>query len=154
MGEPSHPTTIFADDAPHRLAAALAELGTRRVLLVSGPSRRFVDRIGSALSDMAVEVFDETRTHVPLGVVEAAHARAVAHEADVVVTVGGGACTGLGKALRLRMPLRFVALPTTYAGSEMTSIWGITSEGRKETGRDDRVRPDLVLYDPALTRDM
>jgi maleylacetate reductase len=33
----------------------------------------------------------------------------------------------------------------------MTSIWGLTRAGEKETGRDERVRPRAVLYDPMLT---
>jgi maleylacetate reductase len=45
-------------------------------------------------------------------------------------------------------------VPTTYAGSEMTPIWGMTREGAKETGRDERVRPRAVLYDPTLTLDL
>src|SRR5262249_38436389 len=59
---------------------------------------------------------------------------------------------GLGKALRLRAAdLRFAAVPTTYSGSEMTNIHGTTHAGEKKTGRDDRVRPDVVVYDPRLT---
>ena len=41
--------------------------------------------------------------------------------------------------------------PTTYAGSEMTPIWGVTDGGRKTTGRDRTVLPATVVYDPALT---
>jgi len=70
--------------------------------------------------------------------------------ADGIVTLGGGSATGLGKAVALSgLPL--VTVPTTYAGSEMTPIWGITTAGRKETGRDLRVMPKTVIYDPELT---
>ena len=51
-------------------------------------------------------------------------------------------------------PLPILALPTSYAGSEMTPIWGLTQDGRKITGRDARVLPRTVLYDPALTVSM
>ncbi len=47
------------------------------------------------------------------------------------------------------MPI--LAIPTTYAGSEMTPIWGITEGGVKKTGRDARVLPKTVIYDPCLT---
>jgi maleylacetate reductase len=33
----------------------------------------------------------------------------------------------------------------------MTPVWGITAEGRKRTGRDQRVLPRAVVYDPELT---
>src|SRR5690606_12757870 len=43
------------------------------------------------------------------------------------------------------------AIPTTYAGSEMTPIYGMTEAGVKKTGRDARVPPKTVIYDPDLT---
>jgi hypothetical protein len=43
-----------------------------------------------------------------------------------------------------------VAAPTTYSGSEMTRVWGITTAGKKMTGRDENVAPKTVLYDPQL----
>jgi maleylacetate reductase len=72
-------------------------------------------------------------------------------DADCAVTIGGGSTTGFGKVIALRLELPLIAVPTTYAGSEMTPIYGITSGGRKNTWRDLRVLPRIVVYDPALT---
>ena len=83
--------------------------------------------------------------------VEEALATARELDADCTVSLGGGSTTGLGKALALEAGLPNIAIPTTYAGSEMTSIWGITENGRKVTGRDPRVVPTLTIYDPRLT---
>ena len=47
--------------------------------------------------------------------------------------------------------LPIIAMPTTYAGSEMTPIYGLTEGGLKKTGRDRKVLPRTVLYDPDLT---
>jgi alcohol dehydrogenase class IV len=48
-----------------------------------------------------------------------------------------------------------IAIPTTYAGSEMTPIYGVTqvTDGisRKVTVTDAKVTPKLTLYDPELT---
>jgi maleylacetate reductase len=44
-----------------------------------------------------------------------------------------------------------ICLPTTYAGSELTPIWGLSDGERKETGRDLKVLPKTVIYDPELT---
>ncbi|MDB6001419.1 MAG: putative maleylacetate reductase, partial [Rhizobacter sp.] len=75
--------------------------------------------------------------------------------ADCAVAIGGGSTTGLGKAIALLgepgNDLPILAIPTTYAGSEMTPIYGITEAGVKRTGRDLRVLPRTVIYDPALT---
>jgi maleylacetate reductase len=58
---------------------------------------------------------------------------------------------GLGKAIALESSLPILAIPTTYAGSEMTPIYGLTEGGQKRTGRDPRVLPKTVIYDPSLT---
>jgi maleylacetate reductase len=71
--------------------------------------------------------------------------------ADGCVAAGGGSTIGLAKALALRAGLPYLALPTTYAGSEMTRIWGLTDNARKQTGRDPAVLPQAVIYDPDLT---
>jgi homogentisate 1,2-dioxygenase len=142
------PETIHARGGLGDLARRLEELGTRRVLILCSPSRRYVDQVSAALEKFQPQVFAEAKVHVPREVLEAAE-RALG-EADTLVAVGGGSAIGLGKALRLQHALRFAVVPTTYSGSEMTTIWGITSGGEKSTGRDPRVRPDLVLYDAAL----
>jgi maleylacetate reductase len=71
--------------------------------------------------------------------------------ADCCVAVGGGSTVGLAKAIALTSGLPILAVPTTYAGSEMTPIWGLTAGGAKQTGRDARVLPRTVIYDPELT---
>lgn len=138
------------------LPEALARLGSRRVLVVTGPSGRHLERVRGHLTDVTVDLFAGARRHVPAPALAEALARLDASAADTVLALGGGSPIGFGKALRRERPgeLRFVAVPTTYAGSEMTTLWGVTSDGRKTTGRDPRVRPDVVLYDVTLTLDM
>lgn len=148
------PETLYLRDGLAQLGARLAELGTRRVLVLAAPSRRFVDEVTHALERFSLVVFDGARVHVPAEVVEAATARLTESEADTVVAIGGGSVIGLGKALRLAHDVKFVAVPATYAGSEMTSMYGVTTGRDKQTGKNDRVRPDLVLYDVSLTQDM
>ncbi len=146
----SPPDVIHARHGLAELAARLADLGARRVLILAAPSRRFVDRVVDALRTFQPVVFDGARAHVPAEVVaQAAQALAQA-EADTLVSVGGGSTIGLGKALRLAHQVHFAVIPTTYSGSEMTSVYGVTRGAEKTTGRDPRVRPDIVLYDAAL----
>lgn len=76
-------------------------------------------------------------------------------DADCCVAVGGGSTIGFGKAIALTSAaLPVVAVPTTYSGSEMTNIWGISEGGAKKTGRDVKVLPKAVIYDPSLTLDL
>jgi maleylacetate reductase len=70
---------------------------------------------------------------------------------DLIVCVGGGSTTGLAKAVALTTGIPIVAVPTTYAGSEATNVWGLTENATKTTGVDDRVLPAAVVYDAELT---
>ncbi len=135
-----------------QLPDEVAALGLSRVLVLCSPEQAGTGRlVAAALGDRAAGVLPEARMHVP---VEVAHrARELARElgADGCVAVGGGSAIGLGKAIALEHGLPVIAVPTTYAGSEMTPIWGLTEGGAKRTGRDPRVLPVSVLYDPELT---
>jgi maleylacetate reductase len=71
--------------------------------------------------------------------------------ADGLIAAGGGSTLGLAKAIALETSLPIVAIPTTYAGSEVTPIYGLTSGGEKKTGKSYRVLPRTVIYDATLT---
>ncbi len=132
----------------------LDEQGAKRILLITGARRRFADQVAAQIASLHVAIFPGAVTHVPKKAVEDAKAALHEAEADTIITLGGGSATGLGKALRREREVRFVAIPTTYSGSEMTAIYGVTDGDAKQTGRDERVRPDLVIHAPELTRDM
>ncbi len=144
----------FGEDVLSQLAAALRARQARRVFLITGPSRRFVDEVRAALEPVDLLVFDQAKVHVPVEVVEAAETAFAEFRPDAVVALGGGAATGLGKVLRVRHGGPLFAVPTTYSGSEMTAIYGLTRAGTKETERDDRARPDGVFYGPQFTAEL
>ncbi|MFE9021048.1 maleylacetate reductase [Streptomyces sp. NPDC007808] len=127
-------------------------LGLRRVLVVCGTRGAHTARaVADALGPRCVGVHDRARMHVPAEVADAAVRAARAAGADGCVAVGGGSSIGLGKAVALRTGLPLIAVPSTYSGSEMTPVWGLTEHGGKRTGRDARVQPRSVVYDPELT---
>src|SRR6185295_14428648 len=72
-------------------------------------------------------------------------------KADGLIAVGGGAAIGLAKFVARDTGLPILALPTTYSGSEATTIWGMSDGDRKLTGRDVKVLPRTIIYDPELT---
>lgn len=142
----------FGVGAESETASLLRERGARRVLLVcQGHHREGADRLAKALGSDAA-VFAGVTRQVPEAVVLAALEHVDDHGADWVVAHGGGSAVGLAKALALSRPVELGAVPTTYAGSERTRIYGLLRGGHKVTGRDPRVRPGLVVYDPELTR--
>lgn len=127
-------------------------LGLRRVLVVCGSRGADTARaVADALGPACAGLHDRARMHVPAEVADAAVQAARALGADGCVAVGGGSSIGLGKAVALRTGLPLIAIPSTYSGSEMTSVWGLTENGVKHTGRDAKVLPRSVVYDPELT---
>jgi maleylacetate reductase len=76
---------------------------------------------------------------------------AAAADADGLVAAGGGAAIGLAKIIARDRSLPILAVPTTYSGSEATAIWGMSEGERKFTGKDARVLPRTIVYDPGLT---
>ena len=136
--------------AASHLAAELAHLGCERPMLVAGRSEaeqalRLVEGLD------VVATFTEVRPHVPLEVARAATDLARSSGADCLVAVGGGSTVGTAKAIALTERLPILAVPTTYAGSEATDVWGLTEAGRKTNGTDAAVLPRTVVYDPELT---
>jgi len=143
---------VFGVGSLAQLPAELDRLGAKRALLLSTPEQAdAVRQVAARLGNRAVGVYDKAAMHVPLEIAEDARRVARELQADVGITVGGGSTTGLGKAIALTSNLPILAVPTTYAGSEMTPIYGLTEGGMKKTGRDARVLPRTVIYDPTLT---
>ena len=143
---------VFGAGAVSALPDEVRALGVSRALVLCSPEQEPTGRtVAAALGPRAAGVFPHARMHVPIEV--ARQARKVAAElgADGCVAVGGGSAIGLGKAIALEHDLPVIAVPTTYAGSEMTPVWGLTEAGEKRTGRDIRVLPRSVVYDPELT---
>lgn len=142
----------FGSGSLKSLPDEVRSLGLQRVLVLSTSFQEDLAReVSEQLGELSAGVHPEAEMHVP---VESAHrAREVAKAAgaDGYVAVGGGSTTGLGKAIALEFGAPIIAVPTTYAGSEMTPIWGLTAGGEKKTGRDPKVLPTSVIYDPELT---
>jgi alcohol dehydrogenase class IV len=149
--------------ARRELRAEADRLEAQRVLLVATESEEPLAReLAAPLGERVVAVFTSVRPHVPIQVAEAARALAASVRADAVLSVGGGSTTGTAKAIALTTGLPIIAVPTTYAGSEVTPVWGLTEssasgtrigteDSRKTTGVDHRVLPRTVVYDPELT---
>ena len=146
---------VFGPHALDQLPHEIEQLGAKRALVLSTPTRQTLAlEIASRLDKGCAGVFAGAAMHVPVEVAQAAREQARRLDADCVVAAGGGSTIGLGKAIALHSSLPILAIPTTYSGSEMTPIYGLTEAGLKKTGRDRRVLPRTVIYDPILTLDL
>lgn len=143
---------VFGAGSLSRLPEEVDRLEAASVFVITDPvTRPIADRAIEHLSERYAGLFTDIELHVPIEGVERVRAAAKECGADCVVTIGGGSTTGYGKVIALEAGTPTIAVPTTYAGSEMTAIYGITSEGQKRTGRDPSVLPKAVIYDAELT---
>ena len=144
---------VFGAGSIRALGEEIGKLGATRVLMMSTQGRAGMVR-GLANGLPVAGFFEDAVMHTPIDAVN--HAREVADsvKADCCVTVGGGSTIGFAKAIARTTGIPIIAVPTTYSGSEMTTIWGTSEGGLKKTGRDPKVLPKTVIYDPQLTLDL
>src|SRR5437764_1100864 len=157
---------IFGPGSIAHLGEAIERFHWQRLILcASGSLRRdgTIAAIEGILGSRLAATYEQVQPHVPDFQVAEALAIAGKHEVDALIGLGGGSCIGMAKALSRsmgeqdsnRVPTPVIAIPTTYAGSEMTPVYGVThhSDGsaRKITVTDNNILPKLVIYDPLLT---
>jgi maleylacetate reductase len=145
---------VFGLGALGQVAFEARTLGAR-IMIISG--RHEADAAEAVSAQLGVNLarqVSELAQHVPVEFAARATVAARDAGAGVLVSIGGGSATGLAKAVARETGLPILAVPTTYAGSEMTPIWGHSDQRGKTTGRDPRVLPRIVIYDPALTVSM
>jgi alcohol dehydrogenase class IV len=122
---------VFGAGSLKHLEREIDALGYKRALVLSTPEQRAsAQMVADLLGARAAGVFDRAVMHVPIE---------TAREAREVARQLGADCAVV------------IAIPTTYAGSEMTPVYGITEGGLKKTGKDAKVVPRAVIYDPELT---
>jgi maleylacetate reductase len=142
---------VFGLGAVAKLGLELDARGAgRAMVIVAERDANLAALAVSSLGNRDVLTWTEIAQHVPAGLAARATASALDAGVDVLVTIGGGSTTGLGKAVAVETKLPLIVVPTTYAGSEMTPIYGLTGDGYKRTARDDNALPRLVIYDPRL----
>jgi maleylacetate reductase len=160
---------IFASGSLAQLSEAAERFGWKRLLLCANHSmqtRGHIDSIKSSLGEHLVATFDHVQPHVQDLQVDLMLRLATQHEIDAIIGMGGGSPIGIAKAVSHarsavfpeNSPIPIIAIPTTYAGSEMTAVYGIThsqeNPPRKVTVSDPKIAPRLVIYDPNLTLDL
>ena len=145
---------VFGHGTLAQVAAEARTLGNRIMIISGRHEARAAAVVTAELGDDLAWQITEVVQHVPVEVAGRAIAVARNVQVGVLVSVGGGSATGLAKAVARDTGLPILAVPTTYAGSEMTPIWGQSDQGEKTTGRDSTVLPRIVVYDPAITVSM
>lgn len=125
------------------LAEACAEAGVSSPLLVAG--RRW---------DAPAPTIEPVGRWLEVPSDRIAEAAAAARDGDGVLAVGGGSAIDLGKAISAATALPLVSVPTTYAGAEWTSYFGVRDPGRRMRGGGGGARPVAIVYEPELTLEL
>jgi maleylacetate reductase len=125
------------------LADACAEAGVSSPLLVASPRWDALE-----LSVEPAARWEEVPSD------RIADAAAAAREADGVLSVGGGSAIDLGKAISAATGLPLGSVPTTYAGAEWTTYFGVRDPGRRMRGGGGGARPTAIVYEPGLTLEL
>lgn len=143
----------FGPGSLDRLPDEVKRVGGTKALVISMPAEaHFAEQAHQRLGPLSAGTYaGVVAQHVPVEMLRQAAEHAKSTGADCYVVIGGGSTVGVGKGLALETGLPIVAVPTTYAGSEMTPIYGVTEGGVKKTGKDRKVMPKSVIYDVNLT---
>jgi len=72
-------------------------------------------------------------------------------KADPIVSIGGEATFGLGKAITIRSESLHVSIPTAYTSSKMAPFLGETEHWGKITRSNPKIGPSICIYDLDLT---
>ena len=143
---------VFGSGTLARVGDEVRALKHARAFVLSTPQQKdSAVALSAQLGALSAGVFAEAAMHTPVEVTERAVKAARDAAADVLVSLGGGSTTGLGKAIALRTDLDQIVIPTSYAGSEATPILGQTENGKKTTQRAKSILPEVIVYDVDLT---
>jgi maleylacetate reductase len=125
------------------LPEACAEAGVSSPLLVASPRWDSLELSVDAAARWSEVPSDRVGESV-----------AAASSADGVLAVGGGSAIDLGKAISAGAALPLVSVPTTYAGAEWTSYFGVRDPGRRMRGGGGGAHPAAIVYEPELTLEL
>lgn len=150
----AYPSTVFFGKNSFEEVFKLLSTYQKALVIAANRQVNYVKALQDKLGADRIYNFNEVVQHVPVDLIKKARQKQLEEQTDVLIAIGGGSAIGLAKALALESRHTIIAVPTTYAGSEMTNIWGITTPEGKTTGRDMVVLPKYVIYDPAMTAGM
>jgi alcohol dehydrogenase len=152
---------ISGPAALERLPGELDRLCMRRVVVVTGPTlgaSALLLRITTPIRDRCAAVFTGSRQHAPASSIGELVPLLRQHQADGVVSFGGGSAIDTAKlavhaGLASGDDLRHIAIPTTLSAGEFTSVAGVTDDATrvKRAVHDPRIAPRVVIADPAVT---
>ncbi|ANI80213.1 maleylacetate reductase [Sphingobium sp. EP60837] len=147
---PAFSRVRFGSGSHLDVSTEVERLGRKVLVITTVGQAELGVRLASTLGSIPTHLLPTAVMHTPVEVTVEAVKVAHKAEVDVILAIGGGSAIGLGKGVAKETGLPIIAMPTTFSGSEATPVWGESAHGNKTTGRDARVLPRTIIYDPLL----
>ncbi len=146
---------VFGVGALGALAAEADFHKMSRLLVLCSQSRAdYARRLTAPLGARVVEICNACAPNMPREAFDRIVGELERIKADGFVVVGGGSPIGLAKAAAAATKLPYIAVVTTYSGSEMAARWYVGVADKRISGNDVACLPATAIYDPELTLDL
>jgi maleylacetate reductase len=146
---------VFGTGAISALRAEAELHKMSRLVVVCSKSRAdFARTVTASVADRCVGICDASAPNMPREAFDRIVADLKRLNADGFIVVGGGSPIGLAKAAAAATKLPYIAIVTTYSGSEMAARWYVGVADKRMGGDDVACLPTTAIYDPELTLEL
>jgi maleylacetate reductase len=146
---------VFGAGAIAALPAEASLHNMSRLMVLCSKSRAdFARRVTASIVDRCVTFCDASAPNMPREVFERIVDDIERQKLDGFVVIGGGSPIGLAKAAAATTKIPYIAVVTTYSGSEMAARWRIGIADDRISGEGAAALPATAIYDPELTLDL